>query len=350
MNDLININVDYKYINDTENTVAFKTFRNSISSEKEYTNPSDNSQKLGNFKQTETALANTNTNFESVKTAVDTLESEVTALSSDVSTYLGQSQVFSVYATLQSAEISPTENIYIQKKPDITEDEADNLDQQPQEGSLLALRVNATNSITNNGSDAQCAVRLSYPDPDGVGYKQQLYPLGMAMGASGAFSYIPTYGIKAGKTYLFVLNSNGQFVNVESKISKRLTGTFTMLSPLQNVTLYGNSWATDGSMLYINLLLGNNSETVYSTQKVIATLNNAQFLSNFDMDTQGTNRWFPAMARKASSANEPLTYMRAKIKNNQLIVIAPGTSTVPSSLNYLMINATIPLPDNMGIF
>lgn len=345
MNDLININVDYKYINDTENTVAFKTFRNSISSEEEYTNPSDNSQKLGNFKQTETALTNTNANFATIKTAVDTLEGEVTALSDDVSTYLGQSQVFSVYAKLQSAETNPTQNIYIQKKPDIVEDKDDNLDQQPQPGSLLALRVNQTNSITNNGAPAQCLVKLSYPNPDGIGYTQRNYPLGMAMGASGAYSFIPTYGIKAGKTYLFVMNSNGQFVNVESKISKRLTGTFSLLGDFKDVGTYGNSWATDGSMLYLNLVLAQNNLTVTSSNPVtVASLNNASYLSNV------ITEWFPASARVGGTGNSQLVYVRCQINNGNLICVAPGTTTSATTLNYLMFNVALPLPDSMGIF
>lgn len=342
MNDLININVDYKYINDTENTVAFKTFRNSISSNVEYTNPSDNSQKLGNFKQTETALTNTNANFSTIQTAVEQLESDMTALSSDVSTYLGQSQVFNCIAELQPVS-TPVVNLYKMIIPT-------SFSQRPQEGSVLYLQVSAMNTIAIKGKSAPCQIELTVPTTDGTAMETVTYGLeNPSLTKYDSGTNLELYALKPGKIYTFVLRGN-YFYNVESKITRRLTGTFTMLSPLQNTKIYGNSWATDGYMLYINLLLGENDGIVYSDAKAIATLKNAQFLANFDMDTQGSNRWFPAMARQQGAANVPLTYIRAKIKNNQLIVIAPGTSSNPTSLSYLMINAAIPLPDSIGTF
>lgn len=341
MDNLTNISVNYKYIEDTENTVAFKTFRNSISSN-QYTVPSESSQRIGNFKQTETALTNTNANFSTIQTAVKQLEEDMTALSSDVSEYLGQSQVFNCIAELQPVS-TPVVNLYKMIIPI-------SFSQRPQEGSVLYLQVSAMNTIAINGKGAPCQIELTVPTIDGTAMEAVTYGLeNPSLTKYDSGINLELYALKPGKIYTFVLRGN-YFYNVESKITRRLTGTFTMLSPLQNTKLYGNSWATDGYMLYINLLLGENDGTVYSDAKAIATLKNAQFLANFDMDTQGSNRWFPAMARQPGAANAPLTYIRAKIKNNQLIVIAPGTSSNPTSLSYLMINAAIPLPDSIGTF
>lgn len=337
MNDLININVDYKYINDTENTVAFKTFRNSISSEEEYTNPSDNSQKLGNFKQTETALINTNTNFATIKTAVDTLEGEVTALSDDVSTYLGQSQAFNCIAELQTVS-TPVVNLYKMIIPT-------SFSQRPQEGSVLYLQVSAMNTIAINGKGAPCQIELTVPTIDGTATETVTYGLeNPSLTKYDSGTNLELYTLKPGKIYTFVLRGN-YFYNVESKISKRLTGTFSLLGDFKDVGTYGNSWATDGSMLYLNLVLAQNNLTVASSNPVtVASLNNASYLSNV------ITEWFPASARVGGSRNSQLVYVRCQINNGNLICVAPGTTTSATTLNYLMFNVALPLPDSMGIF
>lgn len=320
------VNVNYKYIEDNENTVAFKTFRNSISAQ-EYTDSMGDTQS-GNFKQTETALTTTNNNFNTIKGTISTLENNINALNNNVSEYLGQSQVFSVTAELATAETSSTQNTYVMTSPTLT--------QEPQRGATLLLQVNATNTNTSKKN----VIKLTYIDPDTNEEVEQTYNLVLANNNAG----IPAYTIKPNLIYTFVLDDDKNFKNVESKLTRRIEGKFELLGSLQGKTAYGNSWVTDGSMLYLNLVLGNNNATVTTTATAIANLTGADFLPTGEI----TNH-FPAFSRVPSSSSDGninLIYLRCYIKNKQLICVAPGITT----LNYFSLNVAIPLPANTVVF
>lgn len=318
------VNVNYKYINDNENTVAFKTFRNSISA-LQYTDSMGETQS-GNFKQTETALTTTNNNFSTIAGTITTLENNIDALNNNVSEYLGQSQVFNVTAKLAQAETSPTQNTYVMTSPTLT--------QEPQKGAMLLLQVNATNANTSKEN----VLKLTYINPDTNVEVEQIYNLVLAKDNAG----IPAFTIKPNLIYSFVLDDSKNFKNVESKLSRRVEGKFGLIGNLQGTETYGNSWVTDGSMLYLNLVLGRNNTSVSTTATAIANLTGADFLSNNE-----TTAHFPAFSRGATtSSGTPLFYLRCYIKNKQLICVAPGSTT----LNYFSLNVAIPLPANTVVF
>lgn len=318
------VNVNYKYIEDGENTVAFKTFRNSISA----TNYTDSmgDTKNGNFKQTETALSTANNNFTTIMNTVADLETNMATLNNNVSEYLGQSQVFNVTAKLAQAETSSTQNTYIMTSPTLT--------QEPQKGAMLLLQVDATNANTSGKN----VVKLTYIDPDTNEETEQTYNLVLAKNNAG----IPTGAIKPNLIYTFVLADSENFKNVESKLSRRVEGTFGLIGKLQGIETYGNSWATDGSMLYLNLVLGKNDASVTPTATAIANLTGADFLP-----TDKVIGHFPAFSRGASSdSGATLLYVRCYIKNKQLICVAPGTTP----LQYFSLNVAVPLPTNTVVF
>lgn len=318
------VNVNYKYIEDTENTVAFKTFRNSISAQ-EYTDSMGDTQS-GNFKQTADALVTVDNNFNTIGGTISTLETNITALNNNVSQYLGQSQVFNVTAKLTEAESSSTQNTYVMTSPTLT--------QEPQMGAMLLLQVNATNTNTSKKN----VLNLKYINPDTNEEVEQTYNLVLANNNAG----IPAYTIKPNLIYTFVLDNNKNFKNVESKLSRRIEGKFGLIGNLQDTVAYGNSWVTDGSMLYLNLVLGNNNASASTTATAIANLTGADFLPTGEIDNH-----FPAFSRaQTSGGNVNLIYLRCYIKNKQLICVAPGSTT----LNYFSLNVAIPLPAATVVF
>lgn len=318
------VNVNYKYIEDNENTVAFKTFRNSISA----TNYTDSmgDTKNGNFKQTETALSTVNNNFTTIENTVIGLETNIATLNNNVSEYLGQSQVFSVTAKLVAAEASSTQNTYVMTSPTLT--------QKPQKGAMLLLQVDATNTNTSGKN----VVKLTYIDPDTNEETEQTYNLVLAKNNAG----IPTYAIKPNLIYTFVLADDKNFKNVESKLSRRIEGKFGLIGGLQGVVTYGNSWATDGSILYLNLVLGNNDLTGGTAATAIANLTGADFLPTGEIAGH-----FPAFSRGATTGSgATLLYLRCYIKNKQLVCVAPNGT----SLSYFSLNVAVPLPTNTVVF
>lgn len=321
------VNVNYKYIEDGENTTAFKTFRNSISATEYIDTMGVN--KNGNFKQTADALGTINDNFSTIAGTISTLENNIDALNNNVSEYLGQSQVFNVTAKLAQAETSPTQNTYVMTSPTLT--------QEPQKGAMLLLQVDATNANTSGKN----VLKLTYINPDTNIEVEQTYNLVLANNNAG----IPAFTIKPNLIYAFVLddeNDEKYFKNIESKLSRRVEGKFGLIGGLQGTETYGNSWATDGSMLYLNLVLGRNDASVTPTATAIANLTGADFLP-----TDKVIGHFPAFSRGASSdSGATLLYVRCYIKNKQLICVAPGTTP----LQYFSLNVAVPLPTNTVVF
>lgn len=321
------VNVNYKYIEDGENTTAFKTFRNSISATEYIDTMGVN--KNGNFKQTADALGAINDNFSTIAGTISTLENNIDALNNNVSEYLGQSQVFNVTAKLAQAETSPTQNTYVMTSPTLT--------QEPQKGAMLLLQVDATNTNTSKKN----VLKLTYINPDTNIEVEQTYNLVLANNNAG----ISAFTIKPNLIYAFVLddeNDEKYFKNIESKLTRRVEGKFGLMGDLQGKATYGNSWVTDGSMLYLNLALGSNSISVSTTATAIANLTGADFLPA----NEATDH-FPAFSRGATTdSGASLFYLRCYIKNKQLICVAPGSTT----LNYFSLNVAIPLPANTVVF